>query len=156
MSDILETIDTLYAALDARDGDAMAACYHPEARFRDPLFDLRGAEIGEMWRMLTSRSKDLRAEVSDIRVTGDTKALAHWTARYTFGERPVVNEVRAAYRFADDARIIDHVDAFDLTYWAGQALGGLPALVTKMPGGAGLLRRKVRRQLDAHMAQSGG
>ncbi|WP_018349269.1 nuclear transport factor 2 family protein [Longispora albida] len=152
MSDIAETIETLYAALDARDGSAMAACYHPQARFRDPLFDLHGEEIGAMWRMLTGRSKDLRAQVADIRVTGEGRALAHWSAAYTVGGRPVLNEVKAAYRFADDGRIIDHVDAFDLDAWARQALGGPGRLLTRLPGGPGILRRKVRKQLNAYMA----
>src|SRR6266511_3882427 len=33
-----ELIERLYAALDRADGDAMAACYAPDARFSDPAF----------------------------------------------------------------------------------------------------------------------
>jgi len=33
-----ELIQRFYAAFDRRDGDAMAACYAPGARFSDPVF----------------------------------------------------------------------------------------------------------------------
>ena len=38
-----ELIERFYAAFGRRDGKAMAACYAPEATFRDPVFgDLKG------------------------------------------------------------------------------------------------------------------
>jgi hypothetical protein len=51
-----ELIQRFYAAFDRKDGDAMAACYMPDARFDDPVFPgLTGREPGDMWRMLTAR-----------------------------------------------------------------------------------------------------
>ena len=48
-----ELIERFYAAFDRKDGDAMAACYAPGARFSDPVFgELRGEQPGAMWRML--------------------------------------------------------------------------------------------------------
>ena len=42
----------------------MAACYAPDVTFSDPVFpDLRGAQAGAMWRMLTASSTDLRVEL---------------------------------------------------------------------------------------------
>jgi hypothetical protein len=156
MSDIMETIEALYSALDAHDSEGTAACYHPDARFRDPLFDLHGEEIGAMWRMFTDRSADLRASIGDIRVVGHDKALARWRAQYIFTGtgRSIVNEVRAAYRFDDDGRIIDHVDAFDLQHWASQALGSKGTLLSRLPGGAGVLRRRASRQLGDFLTKS--
>jgi hypothetical protein len=56
-------IEDFYAAFDRRDGDRMAACYAHDATFSDPVFtDLRDAEPGAMWRMLTSQAKDLSVE----------------------------------------------------------------------------------------------
>jgi len=56
-----ETIERLYAAFGECNGAAMTACYTPDAHFRDPAFgDLRGEEVGAMWRMLTGRATDLR------------------------------------------------------------------------------------------------
>ena len=55
---VVELIERFYAAFDRKDGDAMAACYAPDARFSDPAFgELRGAEPGAMWRMLTSQAR---------------------------------------------------------------------------------------------------
>ena len=53
-----QLIQTLYAAFGRRDGAAMAACYAPNATFVDPVFDLRGTEIGAMWTMLCERGRE--------------------------------------------------------------------------------------------------
>src|ERR1700744_2096620 len=61
-----ELIERFYAAFARRDGDGMAECYAPSARFSDPVFvDLTGEEPGAMWRMLTGRSKDLVVTLRD-------------------------------------------------------------------------------------------
>ncbi|HWK19008.1 MAG TPA: nuclear transport factor 2 family protein [Solirubrobacteraceae bacterium] len=52
-----ELIARFYAAFAERQGEVMAACYAPDARFSDPVFtDLIGREPGDMWRMLTGRA----------------------------------------------------------------------------------------------------
>ena len=58
-----QLIRDFYAAFGRRDAEAMASCYHPEVLFSDTVFPrLQGEEAGDMWRMLTSRSNDLRVE----------------------------------------------------------------------------------------------
>ena len=75
-------IESFYNAFARRDGRAMAACYGAEATFADPVFGLRGAEIGAMWTMLCERGADLRVEARDI--AADAHAgRAHWEAWYT-------------------------------------------------------------------------
>ena len=104
-------IRTLYDSLDRHDGEGMAACYAPTAQFRDPAFgELSGAEAGDMWRMLTGRAEDLSVELADHDANDET-GTAHWIAHYTFTDtgRPVVNDVRARFRFADGL-IVEHVD----------------------------------------------
>src|SRR4051812_44000111 len=108
-----ELIQHFYSAFDRKHGDAMAACYAPDARFSDPAFgELRGPEVGGMWRMLTGRAEDLSVELAEHHAAGDTGS-ARWIARYTFGRtgRPVVNDVRARFRFADGL-IAEHDDSF--------------------------------------------
>ena len=87
-----------------------------------------------MWRMLTGRSADLSVELLDRAADADTGS-AHWIARYTFGRtgRPVVNDVRSTFRFADGL-IVDQRDEFDFPRWARQAgtFGQDPALVTEL------------------------
>src|SRR4051794_33048277 len=71
-------IKRLYEALDRHDGEAMAACYRPDARFHDPAFgQLEGREVGGMWRMLTSRADDLSVELAEHDADGDS-GTAHW------------------------------------------------------------------------------
>ena len=138
-----ELIDRFYAAFDRKDGDAMAACYAPDARFSDPAFgELRGAEPGAMWRMLTAQARDLSVELVE-RSADATTGSAHWIARYTFTQtgRSVVNDVRARFRFADGL-IAEHDDAFSFHRWARQALGPPGLLLGWTP----VLRASVRKR----------
>jgi hypothetical protein len=141
----MSIIERFYAAFDERDGAAMAACYAPGAHFSDPVFpDLNGDEPGAMWRMLTSQATDLRIEL--LEHTGDS---ARWRAHYTFSQtgRPVVNDVRATFRFSDDGRFADHRDEFSFHRWARQALG-TPGLLL---GWTPLLKAQVRRKAAASL-----
>lgn len=156
MSDPDATIQRLYAGLAAGDGDLMASCYAPGATFEDPAFGrLEGAEVGAMWRMLTSRGSGSTVELRQHAATGDT-GTANWVATYRFGprERRVVNDVRSTYRFTQAGLIAEQVDTFDLARWGAQAMGPVPGLL----GRAGLLgplvRRKARGQLEAFQAGS--
>ena len=149
-----ELIEAFYDAFDKRDGDRMAACYAPDAHFRDPVFtDLRGEEPGAMWRMLTGRADDLRVELLDHAADGD-RGSAHWRARYTFTQtgRPVVNDVRASFRFADGL-IAEHVDDFGFHRWARQALGPTGLLLGWTPIVRSATRRRARASLDDFMAR---
>ena len=147
-------IRTLYEALDRHDGEAMAACYAADARFRDPAFgELSGAEAGDMWRMLTGRAEDLSVELADHHADGDAGS-AHWIARYTFTDtgRPVVNDVRARFRFADEL-IVEHVDEFSFFAWSRQALGPVGMALGWTPILPALTRRRARGRLDAFRAE---
>ncbi len=143
------TIERLYAAFGECNGTAMTACYAPGAHFQDPAFgDLEGDDVGAMWRMLTGRAKDLQIELHEHEAD-DKAGTAHWIARYTFSTgRPVVNDIRARFRFDADGAIVDHVDDFDFGRWARQALGFQGTLVSLLPP----LRKKARAQALAQLA----
>ncbi len=146
MADNAKVIRELYEALDRHDGEAMAKLYDPDGRFRDPAFgELTGAEAGDMWRMLTGRSEDLRVELAEHEAHGD-EGTAHWIATYTFrGGRHVVNDIHARFRFRD-GRIAEHDDSFSFSRWARQALG--PAgLLLGLPPMSLLVRRRARADL---------
>jgi ketosteroid isomerase-like protein len=143
-------IERFYAAFAERNGAAMAACYAPEVSFSDPVFpDLHGEEAGAMWRMLTERATDLRIELLE-REAGDERGSARWRAHYTFTQtgRPVVNDVRASFRFAGGL-IVEHRDEFDFHRWARQALGPVGLVLGWTP----LLRASVRRRARAGLEQ---
>ena len=138
-----ELIERLYGAMNRGDGETMAACYAPDARFSDPAFgELRGSEPGDMWRMLTGRATDLTVELAEHEADERT-GTAHWIARYTFGPtgRHVVNDVRATFRF-ENGLIAEHDDRFSFFKWSRQALG-LPGTLL---GWTPLLRASVRRR----------
>lgn len=151
------TIERLYEAFGKCNGAAMTACYAPGAHFRDPAFgDLEGEEVGAMWRMLTSRATDLKIELREHEA-GEETGSAHWIARYTFSTgRPVVNDIRARFRFAADGKIADHVDEFDFRNWAKQALGPSGHLVALLPPLRAKARAKALDQLAAYRREETG
>lgn len=137
-----------YSAFQERDGAAMAACYHPQVRFSDPVFpDLRGEQAGAMWRMLCERGKDLRIEFDDVHIE-DGQGSVRWQARYSFSAtgRPVHNRIRGQFRFTDDV-ISEHRDYFPFWTWSRMALGAPGLLLGWTP----LLRRKVQRTARAQL-----
>ena len=134
----------------------MEACYAPGVRFSDPVFtDLQGAEAGAMWRMLTGRAKDLEVELLEREADGD-RGPAHWRATYTYSQtgRPVVNDVRGTFRFAD-GRIAEHEDTFGFYRWARQALG-TPGLVAGLDADAALHRPPPRPRGAGRLHGGGG
>lgn len=145
-----QLIRNFYAAFAARDGDAMARCYHPDITFSDPAFPkLSGAEAGAMWQMLVSRGKDLQITLIDAAANA-AGGSATWEARYTFSKtgRQVINRVDALFAFRDGL-IIRHIDRFGFWQWSKQALG-LPGLLL---GWAWPFKAMVRKQAAASLAQ---
>ena len=143
-------IRSLYEALGRRDGEAMAACYAPGASFCDPVFTaLAGDEVGDMWRMLCSRSTRIRVEVANV-VADEASGRADWQAWYPFSGtgREVHNLIHAEFRFRD-GRIVSHVDEFDLWRWSRQALGAPGLLLGWTP----LLRNRVRATASAQLSR---
>lgn len=143
-------ITRFYEAFSRRDGAAMAACYHPDVSFSDPVFpDLKGPAAGAMWRFLCERGGDLKVEFRDIEAD-DTSGKAHWEARYTFSAtgRPVHNVIDASFSFKDGL-IRAHTDRFDFYAWARQALGATGWLLGWTP----MLKNKVRGQAGAGLTK---
>lgn len=140
-SETQAALTRLYDALARRDGEAMAALYAPDASFEDPVFQLKGADIGRMWIGLTRRARDFAVSyaVTEAQAGSGTVEL---TARYLFaGRRPVVNVIRSQIELRE-GKIVSHVDRFDFPLWAAQALG-LPG---KLFGRFDWFRRAVSRR----------
>ena len=145
------TIERLYAAMQRRDGEGMAACYAEGATFTDPVFvGLRDGEPQDMWRMLVGRAADMTVELLERTATSG-RGSAHWVAHYTFGQtvRPVVNDVRSSFRFDDAGLIADQRDDFDFWRWARQALGPAGLLAGWTPVLKHSVRDKARAGLNA-------
>ena len=146
-------IRQFYESFDRHDGDTRAASYAPSAGFADPVFGrLTAEEATAMWRMFTSRpDSDLRIELREHEADATT-GTAHWIARYTFPPtgKPVVNDVRARFRFAD-GKVTEHVDAFPFWTWSRQAFGLLGLLIGWTPVLKAAVRRKGRADLAKFM-----
>ena len=146
-----QTIERLYSAFAAGDGDTMAALYSPDAHFSDPVFgELHGSQVGRMWQMLTGRSRDLKVRLVESN-PNDSGGTARWTADYSFGpkRRPVHNEVSADFRIVDGL-ITEHHDDFSFRRWAGQALGTPGALLGWAPFFQARVRARVLSQLERY------
>lgn len=141
-------IERFYSAFARRDWAAMAPCYHPEVHFSDEAFELRGADVALMWRMLCTNGRDLTLEFSRIEAD-ERRGRAHWDARYTFSAtgRQVLNRIDATFEFRDGL-IVRHVDRFDFWTWSRQALGPAGWLL----GWSGFLRGKVRERAAKSLA----
>jgi ketosteroid isomerase-like protein len=150
-----DLIQRFYEAFGRLDGDSMAACYAPAARFSDPVFtDLHDHEPGAMWRMLTGRAQDLRVKLVEHEADGE-RGEAHWLADYTFSTgRKVQNDVRAQFRF-DGGLIAEHHDSFSFYRWARQALGPVGLALGWTPLMHGKVQREARAGLDEFLKQSG-
>ncbi|WP_375435877.1 nuclear transport factor 2 family protein [uncultured Hymenobacter sp.] len=144
-----QLLHRFYQAFQRRDHAGMAACYHPEATFKDAVFQLQGQAIGKMWRMLCEQGKDMRLAYNDIQAN-EQQGTVTWDAHYTFSQtgRLVHNHIQARFTF-QDGLIRTHHDQFSFWRWARQALGPVGWLL----GWSGWLQNKVRKSAAASLAK---
>ncbi|WOK04663.1 nuclear transport factor 2 family protein [Imperialibacter roseus] len=139
-----EVIESFYSAFARHDPEAMAALYHDEVEFSDPVFEtLKGEQARNMWRMLIERGKEtLSIKFSNVQAT-ETNGTANWTADYLFSStgNMVHNVVSASFEFKD-GKIIRHADYFSFWKWSRQALGTAGLLLGWTP----FLKKKISEQ----------
>lgn len=142
-------IRQLYTCLQKLDGEGMAACYHPEAHFSDPIFpNLDGAAVGGMWRMLCHSANDLTVSFRNVRAD-DTTGEGDVEAVYTFSTgRKVHNIIHSRFEFLD-RKIIRQKDDFNFWRWSRMALGTTGLLLGWTPW----LRHKVRQRAARQLAR---
>jgi ketosteroid isomerase-like protein len=135
-----------YEAFARGDGEAMAAMYAPDATFEDPIFLLKGRDIGKMWIGLMRGAKGFSVQFNVAKAESGSGAV-EWTARYLFGgRRRVVNAIVSEIEMRD-GRIVRQKDTFDFPRWVAQALG-LPGLLF---GRMQWLRRSVSKSAAARL-----
>jgi ketosteroid isomerase-like protein len=144
-------IERFYTAFQNRDAEAMSACYAPDIHFQDPAFGvLRGAEAGDMWRMLLGRATDFTLTYDSIDSIGQT-ASAKAIARYTYSAtgNTVVNAIQSRFAIRDGL-IVEQTDVFDLWRWSRQALGVSGWLFGWTPQMQRAIQKKARTALKAY------
>ena len=147
-------IAKFYAAFARRDAKAMAAAYHADATFSDPVFTaLDHAGTVAMWAMLCERATDLVVESSAITADAE-RGSAHWDATYTYtgSGRRVVNRIDASFRFRDGL-IVRHEDRFDLYRWMRQAFGVKGIVVGWLPPVQRAVRAQAAKALAGYRAK---
>jgi ketosteroid isomerase-like protein len=150
-----QRIAAFYGAFRELDAKAMKAAYAPDARFRDPVFELQGRdEIGAMWAMLCEAIRNKGRDVWQLDVSGisadASQGRARWEAHYRFSAtgRRVHNIIDASFSFDAQGLIAAHRDEFDFWRWSRQALGAPGWALGWTP----LLKAKVRAQAAANLA----
>lgn len=126
----------------------MIRCYHPEATFKDPVFELSSKkEIAGMWTMLCKRARQFEFNFDQVSAD-EERGKARLKAKYLFSQtnRMVHNNINASFKFKDGL-IIEHVDSFNFWRWSRQALG-FPGLLL---GWSSFLQKKVQKQARKNM-----
>lgn len=145
-----ELIINFYTAFRDLNYQEMQNAYHDDAEFSDPVFGtLSSVEVKAMWKMLLTRSKDLRIAFSNVEATKET-GKCHWEAWYTFSKtgRAVHNIIDASFEFKDDL-IFRHHDSFSLWRWSRQALGTTGLLLGWTPWVQNKVSAAARKSLAA-------
>ncbi len=118
----MRLLDRFYRGVQDHDHQSVAACYHPNATFKDIAFDLSGKKmIYAMWHMIAGT--DLRIKYN-VEQANETTGSARWHADYTFRDtgRKVHNKLSSTFQFRDGL-ILGQVDDCNALRWGIQALG---------------------------------
>ena len=146
-----ELITKFYSAFQQLDWQTMQECYHENAQFSDPVFqDLKGWQVGAMWRMLCERAQDFSLEFRDVEAD-DQSGQAYWEPTYTFSKTGniIVNRIHARFEFSpDNGKIIKHTDQFSLWRWARMAMGPVGLLTGWLPP----VQKKIRDEANGGLA----
>jgi ketosteroid isomerase-like protein len=144
MTENEKTLTKFYSAFSNADASTMCECYHPDIKFRDPVFGpLKGNRVCDMWKMLTEKSKgNLIIEFSHIEAN-EYLGSAKWLATYNFSKtnRKVINQVSSQFHFKNGL-IIKHTDDFDIWKWSKQAFGITGVLF----GWTGFMQKKIHEK----------
>lgn len=142
-------IDKFYTAFANHDADTMAAQYHKDIEFNDPVFGtLRGPAAGAMWKMLLAASENQLVIKHDQVSVSQQNGRARWQAWYPapLTAYPVHNVIEARFEFKDGL-IYRHYDSFDMNRWTCMALGLPGCLLGGQPWLQGVISAQAQRRL---------
>jgi ketosteroid isomerase-like protein len=144
-------LEKFFTSVQADDHEAVAACYHPAATFKDIAFDLPDRKmIHAMWHMITETDLQLSYTIERV---DERNGAARWVADYTFGDtgRKVHNNLKSHFTFKDGL-ILEHVDDCDAWNWGMQALGPVNGFVSWLVPAVrhGKAMGKLRNFIERH------
>ena len=135
----------------------MAAAYHPDATFSDPVFPRSRPRRhrGDVGDALRARDRPHDRTLGDLRRRRERAAptgIATYT--YTATKRRVVNRIDATFAFRDGL-ILRHDDRFSLYRWMRQAFGLNGVLAGWLPPVQRAVRAQAAKALAAYRAKRG-
>jgi limonene-1,2-epoxide hydrolase len=147
-----DPVEKFWKALAQSDGEAMARCYARDATFRDPVFRLRGKDVGAMWRMLMPPGSAVQVTTQPLARHRDT-VTGRWGATYTFPAtgRAVHNRITSTFT-VERGRIVHQRDRFSFWRWSRMALGPVGLWIGWTPLVRVQVRKQARRQLERWQA----
>ncbi len=154
MQENIDLVNSFYEAFSNKDGHKMADMYADDATFEDSVFGyLTSMQTKAMWKMLTSRSQDLKISWSPP-VEKNGLVETTWTARYSFGpsKRKVVNIIEAKITIAN-GKITQHKDRFSFYRWSRQALGPVGWLLGWTPYLQAKVQKSALKGLKDYMSK---
>lgn len=99
-----ELIKKFYESFAKAEAEAMVNCYDDNIVFSDPAFgELKDNDTKNMWRMLLSRSKDIKITFDNVKAD-DKTGPANWRAEYVYSQtgRKVINKISAQFEFQNE------------------------------------------------------
>jgi SnoaL-like domain len=150
MDSNIKLLHTFYSSFANKDYLAMQACYHPDAKFSDPVFrNLSSKQVKAMWHMLTVSGSETRIAFSGISAD-DLSGKVHWEAWYTFSltKKKVHNIVDSTFEFKDGL-ILSQKDSFNFYRWAGMAFGGIGKLIGWTP----LFHQRIQQTANKNLVR---
>ncbi len=148
-----QLVASFYEAFVRKDADAMGALYADDATFSDEVFvGLNSKQAAAMWKMLSTRSKDLKVTFEILGESGD-EVHTEWHAYYTFSKtgRMVHNVIQSTIKVKNN-KIYSHRDSFSFWKWSTQALGPIGFILGWTPIIKGKVQKEAMASLHKFMA----
>ncbi|MCZ7594930.1 MAG: nuclear transport factor 2 family protein [Hyphomicrobium sp.] len=121
---VRQLTERLFSALQRRDAQAAAACYHDDASFSAPIIgEVEGRNVEALWRTIFAATQNSALNFGVVDV-GLTTARVEGVLAYSFisSGRGVISRFESVLHIRDQL-VVRHEDTFDAWNWARMAFG---------------------------------
>ncbi|KAF8608728.1 NTF2-like protein [Ceratobasidium sp. AG-I] len=137
--------------------EGMKSLAAPDYTFEDPAFGkLEGKRALAMYKMFVSGREKTEAvwNVHEVKLsqTNSQTAIVRFEAVYKFNGRPVTNQITSNIVVVD-GKVKEQVDSFNVSTWAGQAVGTVGWLFGNFSFFQTGIKKKANASLDSFVAK---
>lgn len=146
--EVLATLNKYYDYLTSSDWKGLKSIYHPEAKFKDEIFELKGRDqILAMWQMLMSRTQ-VKTIYAKVYEKNSTEGSGIWMPNYIFSgtKKEVTNVIVGQFKI-QNGQIIEQKDNFNLRVWMQQAFKPYGNLLYYFPFFRSFFKHQARKKL---------